>query len=121
ARQAGRRLDGRPPADRLGRRADRARDAAAGGPQPGGAGAGRRQRGWDPDALRHAAVHRGSRIMGGESTLPEGAGFSTRAIHAGQEPDAATGAVVVPIYQTSTYAQEALGKNKGFEYPRTHN
>jgi cystathionine beta-lyase/cystathionine gamma-synthase len=48
-------------------------------------------------------------------------GFSTRAIHAGQEPDPTTGAVTVPIYQTSTYAQEALGKNKGFEYARTHN
>ena len=59
--------------------------------------------------------------MGGDSNLPKDAGFSTRAIHAGQEPDAATGAVVVPIYQTSTYAQEALGKNKGFEYARTHN
>jgi cystathionine beta-lyase/cystathionine gamma-synthase len=59
--------------------------------------------------------------MGGESSLPPDAGFSTRAIHAGQEPDVATGAVVVPIYQTSTYAQEALGRNKGFEYARTHN
>jgi cystathionine beta-lyase/cystathionine gamma-synthase len=49
------------------------------------------------------------------------AGFSTRAIHAGQEPDPTTGAVVVPIYQTSTYAQEALGRNKGYEYARTHN
>lgn len=59
--------------------------------------------------------------MGGESTLGDKAGFSTRAIHAGQEPDPTTGAVTVPIYQTSTYAQEALGKNKGFEYARTHN
>jgi cystathionine beta-lyase/cystathionine gamma-synthase len=59
--------------------------------------------------------------MGGDRSLPKNAGFSTRAIHAGQEPDAATGAVIVPIYQTSTYAQEALGKNKGFEYARTHN
>ncbi|HEV2105675.1 MAG TPA: aminotransferase class I/II-fold pyridoxal phosphate-dependent enzyme, partial [Candidatus Eisenbacteria bacterium] len=50
-----------------------------------------------------------------------GAGFSTRAVHAGQEPDPTTGAVMVPIYQTSTYAQEALGRNKGFEYARTHN
>jgi cystathionine gamma-lyase/cystathionine beta-lyase/cystathionine gamma-lyase/homocysteine desulfhydrase len=48
-------------------------------------------------------------------------GFSTIAIHAGNEPDAATGAVSVPIYQTSTYAQEALGKHKGFEYARTQN
>ena len=48
-------------------------------------------------------------------------GFSTIAIHAGNEPDAATGAVSVPIYQTSTYAQEGLGKHKGFEYARTQN
>src|SRR2546426_5661308 len=48
-------------------------------------------------------------------------GFATTAIHAGQEPDSATGAVTVPIYQTSTYAQEGLGKNKGFEYARTSN
>ncbi len=47
--------------------------------------------------------------------------FSTKAIHAGQEPDAATGAVSVPIYQTSTFAQEGLGKHKGFEYARTQN
>ncbi|NOT32814.1 MAG: cystathionine gamma-synthase [Candidatus Eisenbacteria bacterium] len=59
--------------------------------------------------------------MGGDSALQPGAGFSTRAIHAGQEPDPTTGAVVTPIYQTSTYAQEALGKHKGFEYARTHN
>jgi cystathionine gamma-lyase len=48
-------------------------------------------------------------------------GISTLAIHAGQEPDPTTGAVMTPIYQTSTYAQEALGTNKGFEYARTHN
>jgi cystathionine beta-lyase/cystathionine gamma-synthase len=47
--------------------------------------------------------------------------FSTRAIHAGQDPDPTTGAVTVPIYQTSTYAQEGLGKHKGFEYARTQN
>lgn len=56
-----------------------------------------------------------------DSALREGAGIGTRAIHAGQEPDLATGAVTVPVYQTSTYAQEALGKHKGFEYARTHN
>ncbi len=49
------------------------------------------------------------------------AGFSTRAIHAGQEPDELTGAVVVPIYQTSTYAQPAVGQPKGYEYSRTGN
>jgi cystathionine beta-lyase/cystathionine gamma-synthase len=48
-------------------------------------------------------------------------GFSTLAIHAGQEPDPTTGAVTVPIYQTSTYAQESIGKHKGFEYARTQN
>ena len=48
-------------------------------------------------------------------------GFATTAIHAGQEPDPTTGAVIVPLYQTSTYAQEGLGKHKGFEYARTQN
>jgi len=48
-------------------------------------------------------------------------GFSTIAIHAGNDPDPATGAVSVPIYQTSTYAQEGLGKHKGYEYARTQN
>ncbi|MCH7972838.1 MAG: cystathionine gamma-synthase [Bacteroidetes bacterium] len=48
-------------------------------------------------------------------------GFSTDAIHAGQEPDLKTGAVITPIYQTSTYAQEELGKHKGYEYGRTQN
>jgi cystathionine beta-lyase/cystathionine gamma-synthase len=47
--------------------------------------------------------------------------FSTKAIHAGQEPDPTTGAVSVPIYQTSTYAQQGIGKHKGFEYARTQN
>src|SRR3989442_7542892 len=48
-------------------------------------------------------------------------GFKTDAIHAGQEPDPTTGAVTIPIYQTSTYVQEGLGKHKGFEYARTQN
>ncbi|HET7034529.1 MAG TPA: cystathionine gamma-synthase [Thermomicrobiaceae bacterium] len=47
--------------------------------------------------------------------------FETLAIHAGQEPDEATGAVIVPIYQTSTFAQEEVGKHKGFEYSRSDN
>lgn len=47
--------------------------------------------------------------------------FSTKAIHAGQEPDPTTGSVQVPIYQTSTYVQEELGKHKGYEYARTQN
>jgi cystathionine beta-lyase/cystathionine gamma-synthase len=48
-------------------------------------------------------------------------GFATIAVHTGSEPDESTGAVTVPIYQTSTYAQDALGKNKGYEYARTQN
>ena len=48
-------------------------------------------------------------------------GFATRAIHAGQEPDQETGAVTVPIYATSTYVQQELGKNKGYEYARVSN
>src|SRR6266404_802093 len=48
-------------------------------------------------------------------------GFATRAIHAGQEADPATGATVVPIYATSTYTQEAPGKHKGYEYSRSGN
>ena len=48
-------------------------------------------------------------------------GFSTRAIHAGQDPDPTTGATIVPIYKTSTYTQEAPGRHKGYEYSRTAN
>jgi cystathionine beta-lyase/cystathionine gamma-synthase len=48
-------------------------------------------------------------------------GFRTDAIHAGQEPDPSTGAIVTPIFQTSTYVQESLGKHKGYEYARTQN
>ena len=47
--------------------------------------------------------------------------FETRAIHAGQEPDPTTGSVIVPIYQTSTYVQEEVGKNKGYDYSRVAN
>ena len=53
--------------------------------------------------------------------LPDTARFSTVCIHAGQEPDPSTGAIITPIYQTSTYVQEELGKHKGFEYARTQN
>src|ERR1700746_1869814 len=47
--------------------------------------------------------------------------FETRAIHAGQDPDPATGAVITPIYQTSTYVQEEVGVNKGYDYSRVSN
>ncbi len=47
--------------------------------------------------------------------------FGTRAIHAGQSPDPTTGAIMTPIYATSTYVQESPGVHKGFEYSRSHN
>jgi len=47
--------------------------------------------------------------------------FGTKAVHAGVEPDPTTGAIMTPIYQTSTYVQESPGKHKGYEYSRTHN
>src|SRR5258707_11781062 len=53
--------------------------------------------------------------------LTSRARFSTICLHAGQEPDPSTGAIITPIYQTSTYVQEALGTHKGFEYGRTQN
>jgi cystathionine gamma-lyase len=52
---------------------------------------------------------------------PRNSGFATRAVHAGQNPDPATGATIVPIYQTSTYTQQAPGQHKGYEYSRTAN
>jgi cystathionine beta-lyase/cystathionine gamma-synthase len=54
-------------------------------------------------------------------TLRDSARFSTLCIHAGQAPDPATGAITTPIYQTSTYVQEGLGRHKGYEYARTQN
>src|SRR5947209_10219984 len=53
--------------------------------------------------------------------LSSNARFSTICLHAGQEPDPSTGAIVTPIYQTATYVQDALGKHKGYEYGRTQN
>jgi len=57
----------------------------------------------------------------GTVKLTRNARFSTVCLHAGQEPDPATGAIITPIYQTSTYVQDELGKHKGFEYARTQN
>ena len=53
--------------------------------------------------------------------LPDSARFSTVCIHAGQEPDPSTGAIITPIFQTSTYVQDELGRHKGYEYARTQN
>ena len=52
---------------------------------------------------------------------PKNLRFATRAIHAGQPPDPATGSVVVPIYQTSTYVHQKLGEHQGYEYARVQN
>src|SRR6201984_3635096 len=70
---------------------------------------------------RAARVRSSARGAATEEREPRSAGFSTRAIHHGQEPDPLTGAVTVPIYATSTYVQEELGKNKGYEYARVSN
>ena len=56
-----------------------------------------------------------------DSTNKNRLGLATRAIHAGQEPDPSTGAIMPPIYQTSTYVQESPGKHKGYEYSRSQN
>src|SRR6187397_2655808 len=53
--------------------------------------------------------------------LPPGARFPTICIHAGQTPDPGTVAIITPIFQTSTYVQDELGRHKGFEYGRTQN
>ncbi len=63
-------------------------------------------------------IRRGQRLTTNDQRRP---GFSTRAIHDGQEPDPLTGAVNVPIYASSTYVQEELGKHKGYEYARVSN
>lgn len=52
---------------------------------------------------------------------PESLSFATKCIHAGQKPETVTGAVMTPVFQTSTYAQESPAKHKGYEYSRTHN
>src|SRR5258705_3375552 len=53
-------------------------------------------------------------------TKKNGQGFATKAIHAGQPPDPATGAIMTPVYLTSTYVQEEPGKHKGFDYSRSN-
>ena len=57
----------------------------------------------------------------GERSVEEGWGFETRAVHAGQPPDAATGAVVAPISLSTTFAQSAVGEHQGYEYARSGN
>ncbi len=59
--------------------------------------------------------------MTNDAAETESWGFSTKAIHVGQDPEVTTGAVTVPVFQTSTFAQEAVGKHSGYEYARTGN
>jgi cystathionine beta-lyase/cystathionine gamma-synthase len=63
----------------------------------------------------------GGVVPGERAAYTEAVDFETRAIHDGQEPDPATGAVITPIYQTSTYLQDAVGVNKGYDYSRAGN
>ena len=74
-----------------------------------------------PQARAEIATSRMEVIQSKLVKLPDTARFSTICIHAGQEPDPSTGAIITPIYQTSTYVQEEVGRNKGFEYARTQN
>ena len=55
------------------------------------------------------------------SEQPKSPGRGTLAVHAGVEPDPTTGAIMTPVYLTSTYVQDGVGNHKGFEYSRTHN
>src|SRR5437016_5981682 len=71
-----------------------------------------------PRGRRSAPGMRSGRSLRGSIKAMD---FETRAIHDGQEPDPATGSVIVPIYQTSTYAQEGVGQHKGYEYSRSAN
>ena len=104
-----------------------------------GRGSARRSTSWPPGSGPRLSRSAGaSRACGRRRCGSEGAGagrlglerprlpwapmdFETRAIHAGQEPDPATGAVITPIYQTSTFAQEAVGVHKGYDYARVAN
>jgi hypothetical protein len=99
--------------------------------EPRGAGARRRPPDRDRDPLRPARVPRRTPPRGGPDRLDErgrrgaasgepGPGFETRAIHAGQPPDPITGAVI-PISLATTFAQEAVGKHRGYDYARSGN
>src|SRR5258706_11080197 len=60
-------------------------------------------------------------VLGGRKPAANRRGFATRTIHAGQSPDPSTGAIMMPIYATSTYVQDSPGVHKGYEYSRTQN
>jgi len=63
----------------------------------------------------------GLKMEDGRLKIETGYGFATKAIHAGQAPDPGTGAIMTPVFLTSTYVQEELGRNKGYEYSRVSN
>src|SRR5206468_5802473 len=74
------------------------------------------------DSLRRLVVPRGpDRDVSRQDLSRQHDAFETRAIHSGQEPDASTGAVVTPITLATTFAQDAVGTHKGFEYARSAN
>ena len=82
----------------------------------------------DPDLTADHVREAGSRDFGSEvhgdvagDRWAGGYGLETLAIHAGQDPDPATGAVIVPIYATSTYVQQEVGQHQGYEYSRSGN
>src|SRR5262245_46058763 len=72
-------------------------------------------------AIRGVSAHSDDETSGAEEHVPARPAFGTRAVHAGQEPDPTTGAVMTPIYATSTYVQQSPGVHKGFDYGRSHN
>jgi cystathionine gamma-lyase/cystathionine beta-lyase/cystathionine gamma-lyase/homocysteine desulfhydrase len=80
-----------------------------------------RRRAWSRESYQSDAAAARAPGYNLRVKLTADARFPTLCIHAGQEPDPATGAIITPIYQTSTYVQEALGKHKGYEYARTQN
>src|SRR5688572_7386709 len=74
-----------------------------------------------PHAPSNPLLDSGSALEANVKSDPKGKAFATRAIHAGQTPDPLTGAVTVPIYQTSTYQYLEAGKHTGYEYARVQN
>src|SRR5690349_2703829 len=87
----------------------------------GGGDVGARARGWASGRRAHPFRRVGVSRGTGHRTLSEGDGFETRAIHTGQAPDGHTGAIVPPITLATTFAQDAVGKHRGYEYARSDN
>src|SRR3954454_23364427 len=81
-----------------------------------GAGSHRWVMSWVADSLLSMTDDRSAPAAG-----PAAHGFETLAIHAGQDPDPATGAVITPIYQTSTFVQDGVARHRGYEYSRSGN